>query len=71
MDYDAVGPRLIFLLRQPMERTLLCGRWSCASTARIHLQDAEANVAYLKVFPVQQALAKLAADALLPGSHFA
>lgn len=63
------GATYDFLLRQSMERTLLRGRWSSTSTARIYLQDTIANVANLKLSPVQEAHAKLAAAALEPGSH--
>ena len=38
-----------FLRHSSLERTLLRGRWSSTSTARIYLQDATANVAHLSL----------------------
>ena len=53
-----------FLQHQSMERTLLRGRWSSTSTARIYLQDAVATVSHLQLTAEQRHLAHCAAARL-------
>ena len=60
------GATYSFLMHGSMERTLLRGRWSSTSTARIYIQDTIATVAQLKLTPLQRMHAKLAAEALDP-----
>lgn len=55
-----------FLMHQSMERTLLRGRWSSTSTARIYLQDTIATVANLSLTPLQRNLARMTGAALNP-----
>ena len=55
-----------FLFHGSMERTLLRGRWTSTSTARIYLQDTIATVAELKLSPLQKTHATLAAKASHP-----
>ena len=50
-----------FLQHQSMERTLLRGRWSSTSTARIYLQDAVATVSHLQLSAEQRHLAHASA----------
>ena len=47
-----------FLLHGSMEKTLLRGRWSSTSTARIYLQDATATVGHLQLSDWQVSMAK-------------
>ena len=53
-----------FLFHGSMEKTLLRGRWSSTSTARIYLQDSAATVSYLQLGPHQRMMAKVTAAAL-------
>ena len=53
-----------FLSHKSMELTLLRGRWSSTSTARIYLQDTVATVSLLQLTPLQRAHARLAASHL-------
>ena len=53
-----------FLSHKSMELTLLHGRWSSTSTARIYLQDTVATVSLLQLTPLQRAHARLAASHL-------
>lgn len=53
-----------FLLHQSMERTLLRGRWTSSSTARIYLQDTVATVANLTLTSLQTTHARMAGAAL-------
>lgn len=53
-----------FLMHQSMERTLLRGRWSSTSSARIYLQDTVATVANLTLTPFQRKHARVAGAAL-------
>ena len=63
------GATFDFLMHQSMERTLLRGRWSSTSTARIYLQDTIATVASLSLTPVQKAHALRAASVLTAQGH--
>lgn len=54
-----------FLQHQSLERTLLRGRWSSTSSARIYLQDATAMVTHLALTPSQKDLARAAASRLI------
>ena len=47
-----------------MERTLLRGRWTSSSTARIYLQDTVATVANLTLTSLQKTHARMAGAAL-------
>lgn len=53
-----------FLLHQSMKRTLLRGRWTSTSTARIYLQDTVATMANLSLTPFQRVHARMAGAAL-------
>lgn len=53
-----------FLLHQSMERTLLRGRWTSTSSARIYLQDSVATVANLTLTPLPRMHARMAGAAL-------
>ena len=53
-----------FLMHNSMERTLLRGRWSSSSTARIYLQDTVATTSMLKLSPFQHHYARLLATSL-------
>ena len=53
-----------FLSHQSMERTLLRGRWSSTSSARIYLQDAAAMITHLRLSDDQIDLANSAATLL-------
>ncbi|CAE7721934.1 unnamed protein product [Symbiodinium sp. CCMP2592] len=53
-----------FLSHQSMERTLLRGRWSSTSSARVYLQDATVMVAHLRLNNDQVCLATTAAQIL-------
>ena len=59
-----------FLSHQSMERTLLRGRWTSTSSARVYLQDAVAMVAHLKLSAQQTLLAHAAASSRFGGSTF-
>ena len=54
------------LSHQSMERTLLHGRWSSTSSARVYLQDAVAMVAHPKLSEEQTSLAHAAPALLKP-----
>ena len=60
------GATHAFLMHGSMEKTLLRGRWSSTSTARIYIQDTIATVSQLKLTPTQRMHARLAAQALDP-----
>ena len=49
-----------------MEKTLLRGRWTSSSTARIYLQDTMATVFRFRLSPLQRAHVTLAAGFLYP-----
>ena len=53
-----------FLFHGSMEKTLLRGRWSSTSTARIYLQDSAATVSHLQLSADQRMMAHVAASAL-------
>ena len=53
-----------FLSEQNIEQTLLRGRWSSTSTARIYLQDAAATLSHLQITGSQKAYMKLLATHL-------
>lgn len=58
------GATFDFLRHNSMERTLLRGRWSSSSTARVYLQHTVAAVYQLELSPLQRAHLHLAATAL-------
>ena len=53
-----------FLLHGSMERTLLRGRWSSPTTARIYVQDAVATVSHLRLSVAAKQMAVTAAGVL-------
>lgn len=55
------GATFDFLYSGSLERTLLRGRWSSSSTARIYLQDTVATVSLLELTPVQKSYASFLA----------
>lgn len=61
------GATYNFLMHGSMEKTLLRGRWSSTSTARIYIQDTIATISQLRLTPLQRVHAQLAAQALDPG----
>lgn len=58
------GATYNFLHHGSMEKTLLRGRWTSTSTARIYIQDTIAAVSQLRLTPAQKAHALRAAHAL-------
>ena len=60
------GATYNFLQHGSMETTLLRGRWTSSSTARIYIQDTIATVSDLKLTPLQRMHALLASRALGP-----
>ena len=60
------GATYDFLQHNSMERTLLRGRWTSTSTARIYIQDTIATISQLRLTPLQRQLAIKCASALAP-----
>ena len=60
-----------FLFHGSMEKTLLRGRWSSTSTARIYLQDSAATVSHLQLSKAQQRMARTAAAVLQDETYHA